>query len=119
LHSDTWLNLDKVYILMLNLKILEMSSKSTALDWKLYSWLVRGKQRVAIIKVMDRPKMPSRISREAKQLNAKINLNSTSDTLRQFVKKGIAVCLNPDQKVGRLYELTAKGKKLREEIMKE
>jgi len=29
------------------------------------------------------------------------------------------VCLNPDQKVGRLYELTAKGKRLREEIMKE
>jgi len=93
-------------------------SRSAALDWKLYSWLVRGIQRVAIIKVMDRPKMPSRISREAKQSNEKINLNSTSDILRQFVKKGIAVCLNPDQKVGRLYELTKKGKRLREEIMK-
>lgn len=95
-----------------------MSSKSAALDWKLYSWLVRGIQRVAIIKVMDRPKMPSRISKEAKQLNEKINLNSTSDILRHFVKKGIAVCLNPEQKVGRLYELTRKGKKLREEILK-
>jgi len=93
-------------------------SKSTAPDWKLYSWLVRGIQRQAIIKVMDRPKMPSRISREAKQSNEKINLNSTSDILRNFVKKGIAVCLNPDQKVGRLYELTKKGKRLREEILK-
>lgn len=94
-------------------------SRSTALDWKLYSWLVRGIQRATIIKGMDRPKMPSQICREAKRLNEKINLNSTSDILRKFVKKGIAVCLNPEQKVGRLYELTAKGKKLREEILKE
>lgn len=93
-------------------------SSSTALYWKSYSWLVRGIQRVAIIKVMDRPKMPSRISREAKQSNEKINLNSTSEVLREFVKKGVAVCLNPEQKVGRLYELTRKGKKLREEILK-
>jgi predicted transcriptional regulator len=113
-----WLKMDKVFIPFMKLYGMEMS-RSAALYWKSYSWLVRGIQRVAIIKVMDRPKMPSRISREAKQLNERINLNSTSDILRHFVKKGIAVCLNPDQKVGRLYELTRKGKKLREEIMKE
>ena len=82
-----------------------------------YSWLVRGKQREAIIKVMDRPKMPSRICREAKEFNEKISLNSTSDILRSLVKKGIAVCLNPGEKVGGLYELTKKGKILREKIL--
>ena len=83
----------------------------------LYSWILRGKQKEAIIKVMDRPKMPSRICREAKEFNEKISLNSTSDILRNFVKKGIAICLNPNEKVGRLYELTAKGKILRERIL--
>ena len=83
-----------------------------------YSWLVRGKQREAIIKVMDRPKMPSRICREAKEFNEKISLNSTSDILRSFVEKGIVVCLNPKEKVGRLYELTKKGEILREKILK-
>lgn len=94
-------------------------SKSTAIDWKSYSWLVRGIQREAIIKVMGKPKMPSRICKEAKELNEKINLNSTSEVLRDFVRKGIAVCLNPEQKVGRLYELTEKGRNLREELLKE
>ena len=83
-----------------------------------YSWLVRGRQREAVIKVMDRPKIPSRICREAKKFNEKISLNSTSDILRNFVEKGIAVCLNPKEKVGRLYELTKKGKILREGILK-
>jgi len=82
-----------------------------------YSWLLRGKQREAVIRVMDRPKMPSRVCKEAKELNEKISLNSTSDTLRSFVKKGIAVCLNPKEKVGRLYELTKRGKILREKIV--
>lgn len=84
----------------------------------LYSWLMRGKQREAIIRVMDRPKMPSRICREAKEFNEKISLNSTSDILRSFVEKGIALCLNPSEKVGRLYELTKKGRILREKILK-
>jgi len=83
----------------------------------LYSWLVRGKQREAIIRAMDRAKMPSRICREAKEFNEKISLNSTSDILRSFVEKGIALCLNPKEKVGRLYELTKRGKILREKIL--
>jgi len=86
-------------------------------DLRSYSWIVRGKQREAIIKVMDRAKMPSRICREAKEFNEKISLNSTSDTLRSFVKKGIAVCLNPNEKTGRLYELTKRGKILRGNIL--
>ncbi len=90
--------------------------KNTA-DPGLYAWIVRGKQREAVIKVMDRPKIPSRICREVKEFNEKISLNSTSDILRNFVEKGIAVCLNPGEKVGRLYELTKKGKILREKIL--
>ena len=91
--------------------------KNTA-NLRSYSWLVRGKQREAVIRVMDRPKMPSRICKEAKEFNEKISLNSTSDVLGSFVEKGIAVCLNPNEKVGRLYELTKRGKILREEILK-
>ena len=91
--------------------------KDTA-NLRSYSWLVRGKQREAVIRVMDRPKMPSRICKEAKEFNEKISLNSTSDILRSLVKKGIAICLNPNEKVGRLYALTKKGRILREKILK-
>ena len=90
-----------------------------ATNLRSYSWLVRGKQREAVIKVMDRPEIPSRICREAKKLNEKISLNSMCDVLRNFVEKGIVIHLNSKEKVGRSYELTKKGRILREKILKE
>lgn len=76
---------------------------------KYYSWVVRGKQRKKIIRVMDKPKIPSQIKEETN-----LGLNNVSDILREFRKKKIAECINPDEKTGRLYKLTTKGMKIRE-----
>ena len=84
---------------------------------KEYAWVLRGLQRKAVIQVMDKPKIPSQIHREAKKINLKLSLNNTSDALRSFVGKGIAKCLNPSEKVGRVYELTLKGKVIREQLL--
>jgi len=94
-----------------------------------YAWVMRGKHRRALIKVMDGRKTPSQIHRDVlrstensppESINyTKLSLNSTSDTLRGFRKKGIAVCTNPENRVRRLYELTEKGNKIREQILKE
>lgn len=84
---------------------------------KEYAWILRGLQRKAIIWVMDKPKIPSQIHREAKKINPRISLNNTSDALRSFVKMKIAKCLNPSEKVGRLYQLTPKGKSIRKELL--
>lgn len=94
-----------------------------------YTWVMRGKHRRAVIRVMDGRKTPSHIHRDvAKSCEnipitsihyVKLSLNSTSDTLRGFRKKGIAVCINPENRVRRLYELTEKGKAIREQILKE
>ena len=94
-----------------------------------YTWVMRGKHRRAVIKVMDGRKTPSQIHRDVVKScenlpttsvhYAKLSLNSTSDTLRGFRKKGIAVCTNPEDRVRRLYELTEKGKAIREQILKE
>jgi len=80
---------------------------------KLYSWLVRGKQRRAIIKVVDDIKTPTQIKEETK-----LSLNNVSDVLRLFIKKGIVKCLNEEDKVGRLYKLTKKGEEIRKEIVR-
>ena len=92
-------------------------------------WVVRGKHRRAVIKVMDGRKTPSQIYRDVvrscenlpvNSINyVKLSLNSTSDTLRGFRKKGIAICINKEKRVRRLYELTKKGKRIREQILKE
>ena len=85
---------------------------------QLFSWVARGKQKRAVIKAMDKIKTPSQIYKKAKELNNKLSLNNTSDILREFRKKGIAVCLNEDKRMRRLYELTEIGKEIRELIFK-
>jgi DNA-binding MarR family transcriptional regulator len=77
-----------------------------------YAWVIRGKQRRKIIKIMDKPKIPTEIKDETK-----LSLNNVSDILRLFEKKKIAKCLNPKEKTGRLYELTEKGKLIRDMII--
>jgi len=74
-----------------------------------YAWILRGKQRKKIMKILDKPKIPTQI-----KTDSGLSLNNVSDVLREFRKKGIAKCLNPKEKTGRLYKLTPKGKKVRE-----
>ncbi len=78
-----------------------------------YIWVIRGKQRKKVIKSLTRPKIPSQIRGDTK-----LSLNNVSDVLRAFQKKKIAHCLNPKEKTGRLYELTPKGMRIREELEK-
>ena len=76
-----------------------------------YYWIVRGKQRKKIIKVMGKAKIPTEIKEETK-----LSLNNVSDVLREFRKKKIVKVLNPKEKTGRLYKLTPKGMRIREMV---
>ena len=76
-----------------------------------YSWMIRGKQRRKILKIMDKPMIPTQIKEKAD-----LSLNNVSDILREFRKRKVAKCLNPKQRTGRLYELTDKGKRLRNQL---
>lgn len=87
-------------------------------ELNLYSWVVRGKQRRAVLKAIKKEEMiPTEIYKEAKKINPKMSLNTTSDILKEFREKKIVVCLNPKTKIGRLYQLTKIGKKLREKLL--
>ncbi len=76
-----------------------------------YAWVLRGKQRKKIIKIMDEPKIPTEVKEETH-----LSLNNVSDILRSFEKRKLARCLNPKDKTGRLYELTEQGKIIRDKI---
>jgi len=86
---------------------------------QLYAWVIRGRQRTAILKAITKPQTPTETCKKSKQYNEKVSLNNTSDILREFVKQGLTVCLNVDAKVGRLYKLTEEGEAIRQELMKE
>lgn len=87
-------------------------------NYKLYTWIAAGKQRKAVLKAMYEPQTPTQIRRNSNHYNGKISLNNTSDILRGFVEKKLAICLNPEARKGRLYKLTEEGEKIRTELMK-
>ena len=78
---------------------------------ELYSWVVRGKQRRAVLKALDGLKTPTQVKEKTK-----LGLNNVSDILRSFAEKGVAVCVNEGEKVGRLYRLTKKGRYINEKL---
>ncbi|MBI2146945.1 winged helix-turn-helix transcriptional regulator [Candidatus Woesearchaeota archaeon] len=78
---------------------------------KLYAWVLRGSQRRKIFKFLDKPKTPTLIKEEAG-----IKVSNVSDILRLMEKNGLAKCLNPKDKLGRLYQLTNAGNKIRKEL---
>ncbi len=81
-----------------------------------YSWVARGSLRRAVLKALDKPRIVSDVYKEAKKHNPLISLNNTSDTLRAFEEKKIAICINPKERVGRICNLTLIGEKVSKEI---
>ena len=75
------------------------------------AWVLRGRQRRKVILALSKRKTPTLIKEETE-----MSLNNVSDILRLFVKKGLAVCLNPKEKAGRLYCLTKNGEAIKEEL---
>jgi hypothetical protein len=86
---------------------------------ELYSWIVRGRQRIAILKSMHKPMTVTKICKDSKQYNDKISLNNCSDIVRSFSRIGLAICLNGHDRTGRLYTLTKVGEEIRTELLKE
>ncbi|MBS3125155.1 hypothetical protein J4211_02795 [Candidatus Woesearchaeota archaeon] len=66
---------------------------------------------------MDGFKVPAQIFREANKIDSKITRNSVSDVLRAFTKQGLTKCINPEERKGRIYVLTTKGKAVRKNII--
>jgi len=78
------------------------------------SWIKRGKQRRELIAYITNEALtPSELAKESGY-----SLNHASKTLNEFSKKGLAVCLNPHEKTGRLYRLTSWGKKIRDKVIR-
>ena len=69
---------------------------------------------MAVIRAMTKPKMSSEIHEEA--LEGAVSLSNTTEILDGLVKEGLVVCINENEKVGRLYALTTKGKTARKKI---
>jgi len=79
--------------------------------WKDLSYVLRAKNRKRVISALNEPKLPSQLAEELK-----MHISHVSRTLNELEKAEIAECLTPEEKVGRLYGLTRKGKEIRDRI---
>jgi len=86
-------------------------SKDNAKEIKDLSWIKRGKQRREIIVHIKGTQTPTEIAKKSGY-----SLNHTSRILNEFKKHKMVKILNPEEKTGRLYELTSKGKVVRDKL---
>jgi len=78
---------------------------------ELAGFILRSEYRKKVFLILDKPIMPSQI---AKKLG--IRLTHITRELRFLKERGLVECINPKEKIGRLYQLTLKGKKLKRDM---
>lgn len=84
------------------------------MDWKKYGYIISSDYRKkVVISLLAGPKTPKQIAVEVK-----LYLSHVSKTLNELQEYNIAVCLNPELKRGRIYELTKEGKDLAKYLQK-
>ena len=73
---------------------------------KTISYIKRSKNRLKVVYIIgDSFKMPSEIAEEMD-----LRINQISAILSDLKKENIVVCINEEEKTGRLYQLTPEGK---------
>lgn len=78
------------------------------LDWKKYGYVISSDYRKkVVISLLEGPKTPKQIATEVN-----LYLSHVSKTLNELRDAEVAVCLTPELKRGRIYELTEEGKEL-------
>jgi len=79
---------------------------------ELAGFIVRSGYRKNVFLNLDNPIMPSQIAKKTD-----IRLTHITRELRFLKEKDLIECLNPKEKVGRLYRLNNKGKRLKKEMI--
>ena len=82
--------------------------------WEDYGFVVRGNLRKKVLIHLDKPVTPRELS---KQLN--LHLSEASRVLIELTKQELVKCLTPKLKSGRVYEISKKGKTVRDKLTKQ
>lgn len=82
------------------------------MDWKKFAWLKRGKRRVEVLNIFYNSNRPLTI-KEIKN-TSKIAMSQASITVSDLLDNDLIICLNPDDKIGKLFKIADEGKNLLE-----
>jgi len=81
-------------------------------DEILLAKIKRAKNRKVVFLTLDKPAMPSELATKIFKKSSSSYNAIISRALSELKKLGIVKVLNPKDKTGRVYALTAKGKKI-------
>jgi len=84
--------------------------------WFYLSRLKRAKNRLNVFKALDKPMMPSEIMVKVFGKSSHTNFTFVSRALAELQKEGLVELKNPQEKTGRIYELTVLGRKIQKEV---
>jgi predicted transcriptional regulator len=79
--------------------------------WDDVGFALRSKQRKELLLLLKTEKTPSQLAK-----NLKSSLSNVSLKLADLEKRNLIYCLNPNEKKGRIYSLTKKGKQIVKKI---
>ncbi len=87
------------------------------INWSLYSWVVSGRQKKAILQGIKQQLLPLKYIREnAQNYDPRISRMNAHDIIQLFLKKGIVKKLMQNERI--FYSLTKTGEALRNQLFK-
>ena len=84
------------------------------MNWSLYAWIKRGSRRKELLKIISKSNQP--LTAKDIKIQLKISLSQVSFILKELSDKKIIICLNPEDKIGRLYKIKEEYKKIMGEM---
>lgn len=85
-----------------------MESNQSKDYWITYAWVKRGKRRQITLKIFYESLNP--LSVNDIRAKSKVALSQASATVGELEEAGLIICLNPNDKIGKLYRISEQGK---------
>jgi DNA-binding transcriptional ArsR family regulator len=83
---------------------------------KAISFIKRGKNRKIVFMNLDKPMMPSELVMKIYKSNSNTYFNLVSRALSELKEKKLVEVINPEDRTGRIYKRTKKGKRVAKEL---
>jgi len=82
-------------------------------------WILRGAQRKELfLSIPEKEFMPNRLRKELNEKKSlTLSLREISRHLNDFEEKGFVKCLNPSDPYNKIYLITSKGKKIKQNVL--
>ena len=82
-------------------------------NWELVAFVKRGEQRIRLLPLLKQPLTASELAQKSS-----LRLTHAARALREFKNKGLIECLNPKDKVGKMYRITKLGRNVLTQLEK-